>query len=317
MTGRGQELPAPAPFAVVVVAYGSADEIAEVVASAAAVDGCAQVVVVDNGSDGSATIAEAAGATVVRRPDNPGFGTSQNAGVACTDAPLVLLLNPDARLDATGVAAGRRFLADPANASVGVVQGTITNRGTGEPERSMGDELGPIHLWGRALFLRHLLGTSLGRWAAARVGVRDHVERVPTEPVDVEALAATAPLVRRAAFESVGGFDERYFLYGEDLDLCRRLRRVGWRLVGLPVPWAEHVSGGTSSSWWGREIAWWEGTLQFGARWWTDRRWRLARGAALARALVLVAMRPRAAGRVWDALVRGPGAVRAASTVAA
>ena len=61
-------------FASVTVAYGSADVIGDVVGSLADLPGCAEVVVVDNGRDGSGSLAEACGASVIRRPENPGFG---------------------------------------------------------------------------------------------------------------------------------------------------------------------------------------------------------------------------------------------------
>jgi len=167
-----------------------------------------------------------------------------------------------------------------------------------------------VHLWGRALHLRRLLGTGVGRRLARRAGLADHVDRVPTDPVDVEVLAATAVLVRRRAFEAVGGFDERYFLYGEDLDLCRRLRRAGFRLVALPVPWARHDSGGTSASWWAREVQWWRGTLGFAARWWSTGAWSLAMGAALVRWVALAATRPRSAPAAWRSVIAEPCRVR-------
>ena len=172
----------------------------------------------------------AAGARVVCDPANPGFGAGQNRGVAATSAPFVLLLNPDAQADGAGVESGVQWLrSDP---RIGAVQGVITNRTTGLPERSQGRELGPVHLLGRALGLRRLLRFAPVRAVSHRIGLfADHVERVPVVPVPVESLAATALLVRREAFTAVGGFDESYFLYGEDLDLCHRMRADSWTLL--------------------------------------------------------------------------------------
>ena len=150
-------------FASVTVAYRSADVIGEVVDSLTELPGCSEVVVVDNGDDGSGSLAEAGGASVIRRPDNPGFGTAVNAAVAATTGDAVLIVNPDASVDPAGVAAGLAHLR--ANPSVAMVQGVIRNRATGEPERSMGDELDPRHLWGRALGARRVLATR-GRSAA-------------------------------------------------------------------------------------------------------------------------------------------------------
>ena len=290
---------------VVVVAFGSVDVIAEVVSRARALRGVGEVVVVDHGIDGSAAVAAAQGARVVEDPSNPGFGAGQNRGVALTSAPFVLLLNPDAVPDPAGIALGLAALErDP---GVAVVQGVIANTHTGAPERSQGRELGPVHLVGRACSARRLLTSPVVRRVARRVGVlSDHVERVPDGPRFVESLAATCVIVRRAAFDSVGGFDESYFLYGEDLDLCRRLRRRGWQLLALPDEFACHESGASSSSSTERELSWWRGTMRFAALWWSTAAWMVALLAALTECARLGVREPRVTRRAWRALVAEP-----------
>ncbi len=266
--------------------------------------------VVDHGDDDSAELATARGTHVIRNPANPGYGTGQNQGVARTSGPYVLLVNPDAVVDPAGVAAGLALLdAEP---RVAAVQGVITNRATGGPERSQGVSLGPVHLIGRALGARRLLRLGTVRQLARVVpGLADHVDRVPGGAADVESVAAAAPLVRRSAFEDVGGFDEGYFLYGEDLDLSRRLRDSGWRLVALPVPWAEHASGASSAGWWDRELVWWEGTLRYAAKWWPRSAWLVARVATGMRLVPMALARPRRLRELVDRLVVGPGRCRA------
>jgi N-acetylglucosaminyl-diphospho-decaprenol L-rhamnosyltransferase len=290
---------------VVVVAYGSRDAIASCVDAAGSLDGVGQVVVVDHGDDGSAGRARAAGARVIADPSNPGFGAGQNHGVAETDAPFVLLVNPDAVLDADGVAAGLALLErDP---SIGAVQGVIVDEESGGPQRSQGRELGPLHLLGRALGARRLLRSRAVRRLARLVRpFQDHVDRVPASATPVEALAATALLVRRAAFVDVGGFDEGYFCYGEDLDLCRRLRAAGWRLVALPDRFAVHAGGGSFDSVPSRELSWWGGTMRFAARWWSAPAWGVALGAASLEWLRLSVPAPSRARGAWAALVALP-----------
>jgi N-acetylglucosaminyl-diphospho-decaprenol L-rhamnosyltransferase len=294
---------------VVCVAYGNAATIADRVGDAKRLPDVGKVVVVDHGADGSAARARDAGAVVVTDTANPGFGAGQNRGVALTTAPFVLLLNPDAEPVADGIAAGLAALeADP---TLGAVQGVVVNRGSGKPERSQGNELGPIHLFGRAVGARRLLGVGPVRAMSRRVGLlRDHVERVPVGRVSVASLAATSLLVRREAFTGVGGFDERYFLYGEDLDLCRRLRRDDWELVALPERFALHEGGASSPTTTDRELAWWQGTLRFAATWWTHPRWCLARGAALLRWVGLAGRRPSQSVQAWIVLVTQPRRAR-------
>lgn len=294
----------PAGLAVVIVTFNNADTVARSIQNALALPECERVVVVDNGSDCSDRIAEDAGATVLRRPDNPGFGTSHNAGVALVTQPFVLLLNPDADPVPLGIEAGIEVLRS--QPTVGGVQGIIDSRHHGGPERSMGPDLRWIHLMGRALGLRSLLRTSLGQRLAKLGGVGDHVDRVPEVPVDVETLAAVSPLIRKEAFESVGGFDEGYFLYGEDLDLCRRLRLHGWRLVGLPIPWASHADGSTSESGFDREVAWWTGTIRYAATWWTGTQFASGMLASALMTCRLVAQRPQSCMSIIRSLLWRP-----------
>lgn len=287
---------------VVVVAYNSRDVLPGCVAAARRIPGLREIVVVDHGGDGSARVAEAAGAWAMTVGENGGFGAGQNCGLRVTAAPFVLLLNPDALVVPEAVARGVAFLE--AESDVAAVQGVIVSRSTGRPERSQGVEVGPLHLAGRALGVRRVSAVPpIARMARRLDVLTDHVDRIPDGPRAVASLAATALLVRRSAITRLGGFDESYFLYGEDLDLCRRLRLSGWRLVALPDEWAVHQSGGSSASGWDRELHWWRGTMQFAARWWSAPAWWAAVAAATLRWARLVTLRPRGAREAWRALV--------------
>lgn len=305
-------VPGPRPLAadattvvaVTVVAFNSRESIGRTVADALATPECTTVVVVDNGPDGSADAAEAAGAMALSRPDNPGFGASQNLAVSTTTEPFLLLLNPDAVLLCGAIGAGLDVLL--ADERIAAVQGVITSRRTGGPERSMGPDLSWKHLWGRALAMKRLLSTRIGRQIARLAGVGDTVERVPTDVIEVETLAATALLIRRSAFLEVGGFDPNYFLYGEDLDLCRRLRASGWRLLGLPVPWASHDDGSTAADMFERELTWWRGTMRYAASWWKSPAWAAAVAASGMQFVRMAISRPRSVRRSFDQLIARP-----------
>lgn len=264
---------------VVIVTYRNEHSIEACLRSALAIPQVDRVLVVDHGADRCAALAASVGAEVVVDATNPGFGAGQNRGVAMTDAPYVLLLNPDAVMDPEALAGAiARLDAEP---TIAALQGVVRSGSDGSVERSQGVELGPLHLLGRALGARRLTAHSIGRALGRRVALlADHVTREPLGAVDVEYLAATALLVRRKAFDDVGGFDTGYFLYGEDIDLCRRLRRRGWRLVALPGPWAVHENGASSASRPERELQWWRGTMRFAAGWWTNGAWLGALGAA-------------------------------------
>ncbi|MGI8794946.1 MAG: glycosyltransferase family 2 protein [Acidimicrobiales bacterium] len=269
---------------VQVVAYNDEEQIRACLESVANEPSVASITVVDHLANLPPTLNGIEAAIIADRT-NPGFGAGQNCATEKGEADLILLLNPDAHMVPGALEAGSLALLGAAN--VAAVQGLVTGSTTGAAERSHGRELGPAHLWGRALGLSGLLRIPLARSVGRRTFLRDHVDRKVAAPVLVESLAATAVLIRRSALEEVGGFDERYFLYGEDLDLCRRLRSAGWLLMAIPVPWAIHVSGGSAESWVSRERHWWAGTLQFAAKWWSSPRYGLALGAAACRAATL------------------------------
>lgn len=291
------------PVDTVLVAYNSADVIGGALRLAGELGG--RAVVVDHGDGESALIASAMGAVGIHDPSNPGFGTGQNRGVSFTGSEFVLLCNPDAEIQLDAVREGVDLLRR--RPEVAAVQGVIVNSLTGLPERSAGVEVGPIHLVGRAVGAKALLGLPVVAGLARRsAALADHAQRVPAEPTDVEWLAATALLVRRSAFDAVRGFDESYFLYGEDLDLCDRLRRAGWKLVTVPQVFAVHASGGSADAGWNREANWWRGTLQFGAGRWSGPAWSLAMAAAAGRWIRLAVRHPRHAGATFSALVADP-----------
>ena len=288
-----------------IVGFRSEAVIESCIASVAGLAGLGSIVLVDHGDGNTAAAARQTGAQVLIDSTNPGFGAGQNRGISLTRAPFLLLLNPDARVVPAGVARGIEVMTN--SESVGAIQGVIVDPESQQVDRSQGSELGPLHLWGRALGAGRLAGVPLVSWIGSRSHVlRDHFERRPEFSVEVEWLAATALLIRRTAIAGIGGFDERYFMYGEDLDLCRRLRATGWRLVALPDDWATHVNGGSSSDWWDRELQWWTGTMAFASRWWSGPRWISAVMAASVRAAWLSARRPTRFSTALTSVVLGP-----------
>jgi len=267
-----------------------------------------RVIVVDNGGgEAAGRVAHLPGVTT-HLTDNRGFGAAQNLGVSLADQEFALLMNPDARMRPDALRIGCAMLRS--QPEVAAVQGVCRSE-DGRPDRSQGRLVSAVHLWGRALGVSRLARTRLGRWAAAALPItRDHVERVPSGPVTVDSLSATALLIRRRAFEEVGGFDEGFFLYGEDLDLCARLTQAGWTLVALPVEWALHVGGGSFTSSLERELHWWRGTMRFAAKRWPRRSWIAALSAIFVRSLTWTP-RTRGTRRAFATLLREARITRA------
>ena len=208
--------------AVVIVTYDSAGHIVETLR---ALDDQLrdedELVVVDNASrDGTAAAVRSATprATVLEQHRNLGFAAGCQVGAAASEAPLLLFLNPDSApaedcLDALRTAGRDR----PA---WGAWQALVTM-----------DDGARINTSGN---VAHFLGMG---WAGQ---CGEPVTAAPSQPAQVAFASGAALAVRRQAWEQVGGFDSRYFMYGEDLDLSLRLWLSGWEVGVVPEARVEH-----------------------------------------------------------------------------
>jgi len=199
-----------------------------------------RAIVVDNAStdESAATVEQLPRVTVVRNGENRGFGAAVNQAVAMTDAPLHWLLNPDclvlpgafAHLEATLQAHGDCAIAAPQLLNA---DGTTQASARREPTAWTG------------VFGRHSLLTRLfPRSAMARRELRAADLAASTaDSAVIDWVMGAAMLIRREMFDAVRGFDERYFLYWEDADLCRRLRARGWTTRYVPAARVRHPGG--------------------------------------------------------------------------
>jgi N-acetylglucosaminyl-diphospho-decaprenol L-rhamnosyltransferase len=221
---------------VIIVTYGSAALIPSCLASLWQSDRVSRVVVVDNASDdGSAEAARRAGAAVVIQNDcNLGFARAVNIGLAEVADDLVLLLNPDARLSAEALTVlCEDFAADPAVAVAGPLlraDDCSVTAGAGRTATLAGRVGQCVPVVGRSRRLRPEYALPRDPGALGR-------------PVDVGYLYGAAMLVDRRFLTACGGLDERFFLFAEDEDLCRRARAAGSRVLLDGRAVAEHVGG--------------------------------------------------------------------------
>jgi GT2 family glycosyltransferase len=193
------------------------------------------VVVVDNAStDGSAAAARARfpAATVIESPANVGFSRANNLGLAAVGGTYVLVLNSDCQVRPGTVPALCAVL--DAQADAGIV-GPRTVGADGRPQVSFGPALTPLAEWRQGRLVR---GVRKGDPAALR-----QAEALLARPAEPSWVSASCLLARRTALEAVGGFDESFFLYEEDVDLCLRVRRAGWRIVFTPSASVVHHLG--------------------------------------------------------------------------
>jgi N-acetylglucosaminyl-diphospho-decaprenol L-rhamnosyltransferase len=230
-----------------------------------------RLIVVDNASgDGTAesTKARFAAATVVEMSTNRGFAAAANAGVARGDGEAIVLVNDDVEIEPGFVAAIVAPLRD--DPECGMVAGLLLM-----PENGLVDGFGIE------------LDTTLAPYNRLR-------REPPTaKPGRLAMPSGGAAAYRRTAFDAAGGFDERLFGYGEDVDLGLRLHRAGWMVAAAPDACGVHLGGASFGV---------DSPLQVELA-------GFARGFVLARYGVL---RSRAAPRalLFEALVVGYGLVR-------
>lgn len=226
-----------APVTVAVVSYNTRELLRRCLRALAPEvhSGRADVWVVDNGSDdGSpqAARADAPWATVVEPDVNLGFGRAVNLVAARAGAPWLLCANADVELEPGALAT---MLAAGADDRVGAVAPRLVLP-DGRTQHS-------VH---SLPTLRFTLAFNLGLPALSRrladrmlLEGRYDAERARAVPWAIGAVL----LMRRQAFDAVGGFDQRQWMYAEDLDLGWRLRDAGWALRYEPAARARHASG--------------------------------------------------------------------------
>jgi N-acetylglucosaminyl-diphospho-decaprenol L-rhamnosyltransferase len=220
----------------VVVSFESRDDLGTCLASLAAHGGKAlQTIVVDNAStDGSADVVAHAHPEVklVRNAANEGFARACNQGASVAGAPYLLFLNPDAQVEPGAVDTMAGVLDD--EPTVGIV-GPRTLGEDGNAQVSFGPALGLAAEWRQRQLVR-----GVRRRDPEALRAADGQASARSEP---DWVSGSCLLIRREAFDRVSGFDEGFFLYEEDVDLCVRVRAAGWRVLFEPAAVVRHRLG--------------------------------------------------------------------------
>jgi GT2 family glycosyltransferase len=191
-----------------------------------------ELMVVDNGSgDGSLELLRERGVPHVSLPENVGFAAAVNLGVARTRAPAVLSLNADTVLEPGCVE--RLLAAFDADHGLGGVQPRILQLDGDE------GEVATARLYSRGMAL-----SADGR--AFEQGAGDAQDERSADAREVFGVCGAACLLRRELFDELGGYDERYFAFYEDVDLNVRARIAGRRFAYVPEAVVWHVG---NASW--------------------------------------------------------------------
>lgn len=221
-----------------------------------------EVLVIDNGSDDGSWEAMQAGMTtrgwqdsgkirLIRSMVNGGFGAGMNigfaAGLSDGSAPdYYYLLNSDAFVQGKTIRTLRDFLAAEPRAGLA---GSFVHGTDGTPHRTafrFPSIAGEFEMGARTGVFTRLLS----RWVVAM--------EMPQSETQVDWTAGASLMIRHAVIEQTGGFDETFFLYFEETDLCRRAAHAGWRTHYLPDSQVAHVgSASTGMKQWDRTPGYW------------------------------------------------------------
>ena len=224
-------------LSVIVVTFNSAREIGGCLQALrdAAPRPAYDLLIVDNASTDD-TVAVLArdwpDVRVVANEANRGFGAATNRGIRETTGDRLLLLNPDARVTAGAI--DRLLAALDADPSIAIAGPRLVDD-AGRAEVSYGRHIGPLAELGQKLRVR----AQEGQWpvVAAWIERQTRMARFP------DWVSGACWVARRDVLDAVGLFDERFFLYTEDVDLCARVRGAGYRVAFVPDAVVRHTRG--------------------------------------------------------------------------
>ncbi|MEJ2733598.1 MAG: glycosyltransferase family 2 protein [Anaerolineae bacterium] len=229
-----------ADLTIVIVSWNVGELLRRCLQSILATELDVEVVVVDNASiDGSPEMVRAAFPQVrlIANDENRGFTAANNQGLAVSQGRCLLLLNPDTEVVADALATMVRYLeAHPAVGALG--PRLLFPDGRQQPSRRRFPTLATalvestvIQEW----------------WAENRILRRYYMADTPDDAIQpVDWVVGACLLVRRDVYEQVGGLDEGFFMYSEELDWCKRIKDAGWEVVYLPTATVIHHEGKSS-----------------------------------------------------------------------
>ena len=197
-----------------------------------------EIIVVDNGSkDGSiqALAAKYPAIRLIALDANRGFGSANNAGARKANGDLLFFLNNDTQLqENTAHVLSHHFGKDM---QVGACGPRLMNA-DGSFQLSSGLDPSLINEW----------KTRREQQRVERRNLRgSYPHSIPDQIAEVDWVTGAALMVRKDIFERIGGFDEQYFMYFEDVDLCKKIREEGWKVLYDPASAITHLKGSSGT----------------------------------------------------------------------
>lgn len=203
-----------------------------------------EIIVVDNASkdDSLAALSELSDVKVITNPHNMGFAAACNTGASVASAPFLLFLNPDCFFNPGTLIHLLEALCLDERA--GMAGGLLCNADGSEQAGGRRAVPTPWRSFVRAFGLHRFAD----RWPKLFYDFHLHLQPLPKQAIEVEAISGACMLVKRDAMLDVGGWDDAYFLHCEDLDLCMRFRQKQWKILFVPTAQINHALGACSNS---------------------------------------------------------------------
>lgn len=244
-------LPADHPYgteadsiAAVIINYNTCQELQACLGSINPEDASEVVVVDNNSSDGSVEMVRSKypWVTLLANKTNLGYGAAANQAIGNSTARYVLLLNSDTRLQPGSLKALGHYLDQHPRAAI---VGPRLEGSDGTLQASCYPFPTPLDTFLENSTCAIFFGRHIRRYVP---GIRGLYWRTWSHdsPRIVPWLKGAALAIRREAFNAVGGFDESFFMYFEDADLCYRLGKVGWEVHFAPVTTVVHLGGAST-----------------------------------------------------------------------
>ncbi|HMR55166.1 MAG TPA: glycosyltransferase family 2 protein [Candidatus Doudnabacteria bacterium] len=202
-----------------------------------------EVVIVDNASpDDSVEIIKtkylsqpdiAAKTKLIMNPRNDGFGIGNNIGMKQASGDYILLLNTDTKLEPNNLQIMIDFIQTRLDVGAATCKLVMANGEIDKASRRAEPDL--VRSFFRLFGFQSLFPKLFGGY--------NLLHQDPNKESEIDACSGAYMLMSRAAYQATGGFDERYFMYGEDLDLCREIREAGFKIWWYPKTSCIHYRG--------------------------------------------------------------------------
>ena len=218
---------------VVIVSYNSEDFIEKCLSSLRASEVDSEIIVIDNAStDGTFKILEkfSKDIKIIRSSENLGFAKANNLAVREARGEYLFFLNPDTEIEEPFFDELMKFYKNTSDCGIVAPKLVMAN---GQVQPSV-----------------RKLPTIFGAFKEYILGMKnEYSQYVPNgnEPLEVEMVYGAAMLIKRDLFEKLGGFNEKYFLYYEDADLCKRVKDFGKKVYFYTGTFIKHLVGATKS----------------------------------------------------------------------